>query len=108
VQWSGQRRTIERSESILAVQKLDSRTGLKAEPITAADLFQEMNRVMVTGHEEVLAIVDHIATDGIDERISAASQMPAALQQNDLRAAAAQLDGGGKPGKSSSDYNDAL
>ena len=81
---------------------------MEPKAVQSPDLFQKANGVCVAAHEQVLAVIDDISCDGIGEGIGAAAKMPAALQQEDFRAALAQLDRCREAGESSSDYDDAF
>src|SRR5437870_4181524 len=93
---------------MLTIQKINARTILKHQPIKAADLFQEGNRVMITAHEQVLAVIHDIAGLLIDKRISPATEMPAPFEHDNRRAALAQFDACRKPGEAAADDNDAF
>jgi len=93
---------------MLAVKKIHARFGLKMQPVEAADLFEEGNRLVITAHEKMLAVIDHIARRLIDEGVGAPAEMTAPLKQENACALLAQTDSGGKPCKAPANDDDAL
>src|SRR3954451_3529779 len=106
MQGRGQARAFERRVAVLAIQKINPQAILKGQPVEAADLFQEGNRLLITAHEQVLAVIDDIAGLLIDERVSATAEMAAPFEQGHRRAALAQLNARRKAGKSAADDDD--
>src|SRR5205085_1047898 len=93
---------------MLTIQKINTRTILKHQPIKAADLFQEGNRVMITAHEQMLAVIHDIAGLLVNKRIRPTAEMPAPFKHDNRRAALAQLDACRKPGESAADDDNAF
>src|SRR4051794_3311035 len=108
MQGRGQARAFERRIALLAIQKIDPRAILKGQPVEAADLFQEGNRLLITAHEQMLAVIHNVAGLLIDKRESAPAEMAAPFEQGHRRTALAQLNSRSKSGKSAADDDDAF
>src|ERR1051325_1049465 len=103
VQGRGQARACERLVALLTVQEVNARAVLKGEPVEAADLLQEGNRVAVTTHEEVLAVIHDVAGLLVREGIGPPAEVAAPFERDDREAALAQLDARRQPGEPAAD-----
>jgi hypothetical protein len=81
---------------------------LKPQAIKASDLLQEGNGLMVTAHEEVLAVIDRVTRLCVNERIRAPAEVLATFEQQDAKARLAQADPRRKPAEPASYDDDAL
>src|SRR5205085_8004833 len=91
MQWRGQSRAFKGCVTLLTIQEINPRARLKSQAVETANLLEEGDRLPVTAHEEVLAVIDDIAGLLIDERVGAPAEMPAPFQQRHRRAAFAQF-----------------
>ena len=60
---------------------------------------------MVTTHEEMLAIVDNVAGDIIDEGVRPAAQEWALFQEKNSESARGQVNGGTQPAEATAENN---
>ncbi len=80
---------------------------LERDEVRGADPPEETQALLEAGHEEMLAVVDLVAGDGVGERARPAAQPGALLQQGDRQAPLRQRRGAGKSGPSSADDHDS-
>src|SRR5437899_6765549 len=89
-----------------AVEHLDIKITMHNQAIAGAELAEEVERLMITAHQDMLAIIDEILAFGIGKGIGAAAEDRLTFQQRDAKAALGERHPGAQTSEATANDND--
>ena len=95
-------------ETAFGMVEEERRPGLNREEMAGADEIKKTERTMVTRKEEMLAVVDDFAGDGVAKGVRAPPRAGTLLEQEDGNITRGKTDGSGETGCAPSDDDHAI